>query len=413
MKMIFLPFLFFIYLYPFALAVFPVGTRTLLAVIGFGVFFASLYKRKTENKALLSFILFVFAMLPFMFMSFLTAFINRTMDFEFLRLAFSFVLMYFAAYLLLFVLDNFNIEVSKRNVSELIVYAVLIQSVLSFFMYFSPALQNIVFTYIDISALGLMKMEALRESRIIGFSRSFFGAGIYSGLGLLILGYLLRYHADTTKKIVWFIFLFVIIFTIGMMMARTTIIGAGLSLVFIFLPKKESMKFSIRKSSIKKVLVFGLLPTLPVLLIVLLVPSAFNSIERILSFGFELFISVADGKGLQTNSTDVLMNMFKFPDTVETWLIGDGLWGLYGGMSYYMNTDVGYSRMVYYFGAIGLVCFLLFQAYLIKKSFGYSLFSVFLLCYVLALNIKGFAEISAVLIIFCLVNYKSEKFKCK
>lgn len=68
-----------------------------------------------------------------------------------------------------------------------------------------------------------------------------------------------------------------------------------------------------------------------------------------------------------------------------------------------MYTDVGYSRMIFYFGLIGMVAFLLFQFYLVKKTFGYSsLFSAILISYILILNIKGFTEIAAILIIFFL-----------
>ena len=60
--------------------------------------------------------------------------------------------------------------------------------------------------------------------------------------------------------------------------------------------------------------------------------------------------------------------MIVFPDNFKTWLIGDGyienpyrrdpyyVGPNYGG--YYMGTDIGYLRFIFYFGLIGLVTFI-------------------------------------------------------
>ena len=60
--------------------------------------------------------------------------------------------------------------------------------------------------------------------------------------------------------------------------------------------------------------------------------------------------------------------MIVFPDNFKTWIIGDGyienpyrrdpyyVGPNYGG--YYMGTDIGYLRFIFYFGLIGLVTFI-------------------------------------------------------
>lgn len=62
--------------------------------------------------------------------------------------------------------------------------------------------------------------------------------------------------------------------------------------------------------------------------------------------------------------------MYVFPETLKTWIIGDGYFlnpsdidsyytgKIYGG--YYMGTDVGYLRFIFYFGLIGLIAFSIF-----------------------------------------------------
>ena len=56
--------------------------------------------------------------------------------------------------------------------------------------------------------------------------------------------------------------------------------------------------------------------------------------------------------------------MYRFPETLKTWIIGDGYMlsanndPYYIGpfyLGYYKGTDVGYLRFIYYFGIIGLI----------------------------------------------------------
>ena len=72
--------------------------------------------------------------------------------------------------------------------------------------------------------------------------------------------------------------------------------------------------------------------------------------------------------------------MYVFPDNLKTWLIGDGYFGTpdddpnYLGASmsgYYMGTDVGYLRFIFYFGIFGLLAFSLFIIYCGKVCYKY------------------------------------------
>ena len=65
-----------------------------------------------------------------------------------------------------------------------------------------------------------------------------------------------------------------------------------------------------------------------------------------------------------------------FPDNFKTWIIGDGYMAsgsndpYYIGPAdygFYMNTDAGYSRFLFYFGLTGLVTFMLFFVNVCKE----------------------------------------------
>ena len=59
--------------------------------------------------------------------------------------------------------------------------------------------------------------------------------------------------------------------------------------------------------------------------------------------------------------------MYVFPDNIKTWIIGDGYLSNPADVDpyftgkiikgFYMGTDVGYLRFIFYFGLIGLIVF--------------------------------------------------------
>jgi hypothetical protein len=89
-------------------------------------------------------------------------------------------------------------------------------------------------------------------------------------------------------------------------------------------------------------------------------------------FAFEAFFNYIERGEFETSSTDRLQTMYVFPESLKTWLIGDGYFsnpygdpnfiGKYIG-GYYMGTDVGYLRFIFYFGLMGLLAFSVFMIY--------------------------------------------------
>ena len=96
-----------------------------------------------------------------------------------------------------------------------------------------------------------------------------------------------------------------------------------------------------------------------------------TSFHENIRFAFEGFFSLAEKGRWEVHSNDMLKNMYVFPDNLKTWFIGDGYFDnpyysepYYVGPKmggYYMGTDVGYLRFIYYFGLIGLFAFSAFM----------------------------------------------------
>lgn len=148
------------------------------------------------------------------------------------------------------------------------------------------------------------------------------------------------------------------------MISRSTIIGSIIALIVIiymvvFINNDKKL---IRKLSI-------------ILLATALICTGFyttNAVYRAnFRFGCEGFFSLAEKGEWQTNSNDILQHMVVWPDNLKTWIIGDGYLnnpsdkslatydpyfvGKFHG--YYMGTDIGYLRYIFYFGLIGLITF--------------------------------------------------------
>jgi hypothetical protein len=99
-----------------------------------------------------------------------------------------------------------------------------------------------------------------------------------------------------------------------------------------------------------------------------------------------------------------MLNMYVWPSTFKTYMIGDGLYTDPISKKYYMNTDIGYLRLIYYFGIIGTLTYFTFQIILIKsiyqlnKKFKCTFVIIFL--YLIILNFKGFTDFFCFLILF-------------
>ena len=107
------------------------------------------------------------------------------------------------------------------------------------------------------------------------------------------------------------------------------------------------------------------------LLLIIFIPVGiylYNSVPEIRSnirFAFEGFFSLVEKGKWEVGSNETLRNMYVYPENIKTWIIGDGYFSnprsieTYTGETtrygYYMGTDVGYLRFIFYFGVIGLI----------------------------------------------------------
>lgn len=172
------------------------------------------------------------------------------------------------------------------------------------------------------------------------------------------------------KGLPLYVLAFLIITVTGNMIARTTLVGSILGLAYLLIYISP-----FRSKLTTATFIAWIWIIMETLAIVIIVTSLYNSdpnFYRRTRFAFEGFFSLAEEGHWRTGSNDALMSMYVFPDNPETWLIGDGYFIVPGSdpnymgtatEGYYMGTDVGYLRFIFFFGLLGLAIYSLFILY--------------------------------------------------
>lgn len=207
--------------------------------------------------------------------------------------------------------------------------------------------------------------------RMYGIGATLDTAGIRFSCALVMIAYLIINQDNTSKRhnLVLLVMSYLIIAIIGNMVARTTSVGLIVSFLYL-LYKTGLYKFKLSAESKR----FWSWISLLVICFVPILIYMYNNntiIHNNLRFAFEGLFNYFEKGEWSTASTNKLMTMYVFPETLKTWLIGDGYFSNPAAIDpyftgkvidgYYMGTDVGYLRFIFYFGITGLFAFSLFM----------------------------------------------------
>lgn len=203
--------------------------------------------------------------------------------------------------------------------------------------------------------------------RLYGIGAGLDIAGTRFAVALIMITYILKrclLDNDIASQVMY-ICAFWIVAIVGNMISRTTSLGLLLSVGYFVLPDYTHRE--LKRSTIR---IFLCSAVILIPLIVLLYNYSTQFQENI-RFGFEGFFSLVEEGKWNVQSNDRLMEMFVLPDNTKTWLVGDGYFAdpyysdpYYTGpdwKGFYMATDVGYLRFIFYFGAVGLTFFVLYM----------------------------------------------------
>ncbi|MFC0308201.1 hypothetical protein ACFFHK_00560 [Gallibacterium trehalosifermentans] len=308
-------------------------------------------------------------------------------------------------------------KVNYQCLTAIWINAVVVQSILTLAVNTLPFMQDILLWLIRYSeGRSLIVASLVQGNRFIGFGTQFFGAGIIYAFTIILLSFRLAQQQKGTLFIRDLVIL-AVISLVGLLLARTVLVGIVIGgIIFCY---QRYFRDYYRTA----LFCFLLLPSALLLLLIFLYAVLNNLFgvdllhSKLFYFVAELFINLFSGSGLETESTDLLLEMYQIlPTTMTTWLVGDGFYLTRNSIDglYYMGTDVGYLRIIFAVGIIGLVVNLMVHSYLSAKIMQLrpqrALLYFALLTLYFILLIKGMVSFIALLGYFYLAELAEVKY---
>lgn len=384
------------YFFPFEFVFLP-GVNTKMAMAGVGLvwFGFNIAKGRKGNVDKDFFILSLIALSLSLF-SLVAMVYNNTHDGSFLTYFVSMWVWLGGAYTAINVMKKVHGYVCVELVCNYLIAVCVAQCIIAYSMTIMPGLKAFVDGFLG----GEEAFMGKAGDRMYGVGAALDVSGLRFSAVLMLISFLsINQNHKNKKAIFLYVLAFFIIAVIGNMMARTTTIGVTIVFVFLLIIGILKQEGFYVKNFWKMFVILAIV-ILPIIVFQYNVNFAFKEKLR---FGFEGFFSLVEEGKWQSNSNDILLNMIVFPNNLKTWLIGDGYGGnpvgdpYYIGPEYhgfYMDTDIGYLRFLFYFGifgAIALVTLICYAANMCIKRFpSYKI--MFLL--ILAVNLIVWFKVS-------------------
>lgn len=354
-----------LYYFPFEFYAFPgYNTKKVMAAVGVLVCLFKLMKKGDTEVPRNLIPLFLGAAVVSL-VGLVSMTINRTIDDAYSGYLSSMAVWLSAAFVVCCLIKAVHGKVTVEIVCNYIIIVCLFQCITSQMIDNMPAFQKFVDTYINVDQRTLHRID-----RLYGIGASLDVAGIRFSVCLIMITYLLRRHASelSITSILLYVASYIIIVVLGSMIARTTYVGVAMSaaLLVCMIDYKGAIVIS-RKAA-------GVMAALLVLIGVFVAIGVYEynhnpTARHLLRFAFEGAFNYFETGNYRIASNETLKSMIVFPESFKTWVIGDGyfsnpywsdpnyLWQGQNRRGFYMGTDIGYLRFIFYFGVIGLLAF--------------------------------------------------------
>lgn len=343
------------YIFPFVPSLLPgINVKMILACISlpYIAFILAKDRKAAVNYDLVRILLFT---LPITLFSWVSNIYNNTYDYSFNSYFVSVFVWMGAAFLAVSLINVVHQKLGVQLVANYLIGVCVLQCILSQCMEYIPDLK----VFVD----GMMAEDGEAfmgnaGNRIHGLGCALDVAGGRFAAVLLMVTFFLT-HSKKKMEVYFYIVSFFIIAVCGNMIGRTTTIGVILSLLYII--------YDVLKGDVKNNLYLKNFLGISIIIIMttIVLYNTNNVFQENIRFGFEGFFSLAEKGRWETTSTNILQSsMVVFPDNLKTWMIGDGYGAnpsydpYYTGKIYkgfYMATDIGYLRFLFFFGILGLL----------------------------------------------------------
>lgn len=402
----------FSYLYSVNLSFVPlgVGTRVYLSLAGCMLILLQATVGRGVSFLTKDFGKVIAALMTIPAISIVSVLANQTTDLEFVKYPVSMLLIVAAAYFVCSVFASVFPDDFQKNLIYVFVGCVVLQCVIAVAMFISLPVKELMLSMVSAGEVEADLISSTGEFRLLGFGSNFFSSGITNGMALILVCFCLRHYVQSRMSAFLFGFAYLFIALAGILMSRTTIIGVALSLAYLHIQLYLSGVPSL--SGHYRAFMSALVLSIVSALAVFFAMVDFSVVEPMLNWAFEPVINYFSGEGLKSQSTDQLMDMYSESNLKKMpWLIGDAMFKdpFIPGM-YYMHVDVGYMRLIYYFGLPGLLAFLVFQIrtiFSVRPFFRHdAMFMALIVAYLLLLNFKGFTDLFVFFMLFFMMQLR-------
>lgn len=351
--------------FPFYFTFIPnVNTKMMLALMGGLLLLVRLAKSGNAKIDKDYFIVTLFAA-GVSLASLLSMTINNTMDDAYLSYIISMWIWTAAAYFTVSYIKAIHGKVSVELLCYYLIAVGVFQCIIALSIHTIPLVKAVVYRFLD--GTGFMG----KVDRMHGLGCALDVGGGRLGVILVMIAFVAPRMMNLRRRnilIPLMLILFCFVCLIANMIGRTSVIGMVFALLYwVYIIIFDDKALHDKRNLFIRYLV-GVILTFSIICSFLYNNSAYWKEQ--MRFGFEGFFSLVEKGRWEVHSNEMLKEGLIFPDNTHTWIIGDGYMGDPGqdpnyigaeSWGFYMNTDAGYSRFLFYFGIIGLGIFVVFM----------------------------------------------------
>lgn len=349
------------YFFPFTFSALPSqNTKNLMAGLGLVfILMTFVYKRVFNIPRGLLLVFLLSACVSIISLFSITY--NQTPDISYVTFIRSTAIWISSSFVTVFFIWLLHRKIDVELIIHYLVAVCVFQCAMAMLIAYVPAVKLFVDSHIQ---QGQAILDEI--GRLYGIGASLDVAGCRFAVILVCMAVLIEKNKESWSLFSLFIYIlaFVIITVIGNMIARTTLVGLVIALIYLLIKFLLSI---MHQESQKQGRLIGswlavIAVTVPLGIILFQSSELFNDLLR---FGFEGFFSFFESGEFETDSTEKLKSMIVWPEEMRTWIIGDGYFensrndinylGDSTNRGFYMGTDIGYLRFIFYFGIIGLI----------------------------------------------------------
>ena len=333
---------------------------------------------------------------------------NSTYDHSYTSYIISMLVWLGGAYMVVSCIRWLHGQITPRLVCNYVIVVCVTQCFVAYAIDLFPAFSN----FVDVFLGGKAYMGNV-EGRMHGIGCALDVAGLRFSAALVMIAFLVVHATPEEKKYLpWYIAAFIIISVIGSMLGRSTLVGILLAFAYwliVTLLYKDSW---LAKNKRRLWWWFAGVLSIAIPLVVYFYNTN-QAFHDNLRFGFEGFFSLWEKGKWDVHSNNILKNMVVYPDNMKTWTIGDGYMEnplrsdpYYVGDTpggYYMGTDIGYLRFIFYCGLIGLSIFTIYFVRVMQVCA--SRFNVYKAMFIMILlvNLIGWLKVTTdIFVVFAL-----------